>query len=552
MNVIYLLPKINLNDPKLSYTLANLKTYDTTYNYNNNPQGVSIRYITPYGSVSGLLTVSLGTGTNPKYNLILETTLQQVGVNNEDYVTIPFEYNVKDNNNNNITIQNNIKFNKYRSFEIETINLILNNYNYNLTRPLNIVPKSLYNGNHTNTITSNINNGVVEINNTLNYLETFSVNKYLYSNIEYKTIKYPVAVFDNIKDVNINFKITDFYHLYFDKNNPDTTQLNIEYINTNIKKPLIKQLNIYNHSHNIYSYTDDYEIYLDDKKLLNISSIGTLTTAGNIETNNLYLKGDIYNADGISLYDNILSLMNNISSTANLELHSRNIILNPGIGVDDFYRGGVLINGNNINEINNNLFQINNYTGNDNLLTLNSSSQYSYAHFISKINHPTDLYKKINSVYRIGNNNGIFGIWREPSNTNDYNPNYYINGTDVYNEALTLNYINNAFQLRISGALFQSSDKRLKKDIKKIENALEKLITLNGVTYLTKTENENENETQKRNTGLIAQEVNEVLPEAVSTDSNGYYNLSYGNMAGLIIEAIKELKTEIDEIKRRL
>jgi hypothetical protein len=550
MNVINLLPKINLNDPKLSYELTNTKTFDISYNYNNNPSGIVIRYITPFASVSGLLSVSLGTNGNPNYALILETTLQQVGVANEDYVTIPFEYNVKDNNNNNVTIQNNIKFNKYRPFEIESINLTLKNYNYNLTRPLNIVPKSLYNGNHTNTITSNINNGVVEINNTLNYLETFSINKYLHSNIEYKTIKYPVAVFDNIKDVNINFKITDFYHLYFDKNNPDTTQLNIEYINTNIKKPLIKQLNIYNHSHNIYSYTDDYELYLDDKKLLNISSIGTLTTAGNIETNNLYLKGDIYNADGISLYDNILSLMNNISSTANLELHSRNIILNPGIGLDDFYRGGVLINGNNINEINNNLFQINNYTGNDNLLTLNSSSQNSYAHFISKVNHPIDLYKKINSVYRIGNNNGIFGIWQQPLNSNDYNANYYINGTDVYTEALTLNYTNNAFQLRISGALFQSSDKRLKKDIKKIENALEKLIKLNGVTYLNETENETE--TQKRNTGLIAQEVNEVLPEAVSTDSNGYYNLAYGNMAGLIIEAIKELKTEIDEIKRRI
>jgi hypothetical protein len=550
MNVINLLPKINLNDQKLSYELINIKTFDISYNYNNNPAGVIIRYITPFSSVTGLLHVSLGNSGNPNYALILETTLQQVGVNNEDYVTIPFEYNIKDINNNPLTIQNNIRFNKYRPFEIETINLLLNNYNYNLTRPLNVVPKSLYNGNHTNTITSNINNGVIEINNTLDYLQSFPINKYLYSNVEYKTIKYPVAVFDNIKDVNLNYKITDYYHLYFDKNNPDTTQLNIEYINTNIKKPLIKQLNIYNHSHNIYSYTDDYELYLDDKKLLNISSIGTLTTAGNIETNNLYLKGDIYNADGISLYDNILSLMNNISSSANLELHSRNIILNPGIGLDNFYRGGVLINGNNINEINNNLFQINNYDGNDNLLTLNSFSQNSYAHFVSKVNHPIDLYKKINSVYRIGNNNGIFGIWQQPLNSNDYNANYYINGTDVYTEALTLNYTNNAFQLRISGALFQSSDKRLKKDIKKIENALEKLIKLNGVTYLNKSETENE--TQKRNTGLIAQEVNEVLPEAVSTDSNGYYNLAYGNMAGLIIEAIKELKTEIDEIKRRL
>jgi hypothetical protein len=558
MNVINLLPIINLNDQKLSYTLNNTRTYDINYNYNNNPNGLFIRYITPFNSVSSLLSSSSGpgTGNNAKYNLILQTTLQQNGVNNEDYITIPFEYNVKDINNNVITIQNNITFNKYKAFEIETLTLTLSNYNYNLTRPLNIVPKSLYNGIHTNTITSNIINGIVEINNNLNYLQIFNppVNKYSYSNIERKTIKYQVAVFDNIKDINIEFKITDYYDLYFNKNATDTTQLQIEYINTNIKKPSIKHINIYNHCHNIYSYTDDYELYLDDKKLLNISSIGTLTTTGNIETNNLYLKGDIYNADGISLYDNILSLMNNISSTANLELHSRNIILNPGIGINDFYHGGVLINGNNINEINNNLFQINNYDGNDNLLTLNSSSKNSYAHFISKINHPINLYTQINSVYRIGNNNGIFGIWKEPTNLNNYDSNYYINGTDIYTEALTLNYTNNAFQLRISGSLFQSSDKRLKKDIKKIENALEKLLTLNGITYLNDNDNgnDNENDNNKRNTGLIAQEVNKVLPEAVSTDSNGYYNLAYGNMAGLIIEAIKELKTEIDEIKRRI
>jgi hypothetical protein len=60
------------------------------------------------------------------------------------------------------------------------------------------------------------------------------------------------------------------------------------------------------------------------------------------------------------------------------------------------------------------------------------------------------------------------------------------------------------------------------------------------------------NNDENRKTGLIAQEVNEVLPEAISTDTNGYYTIAYGNLAGLIIEAIKELKTEIDLIKTRV
>ena len=57
----------------------------------------------------------------------------------------------------------------------------------------------------------------------------------------------------------------------------------------------------------------------------------------------------------------------------------------------------------------------------------------------------------------------------------------------------------------------------------------------------------------KEDTGVIAQEVLEVLPEAVKivTDS-GYYAVAYGNLAGLLIEAIKELKIQLDEVKNKL
>jgi hypothetical protein len=235
--------------------------------------------------------------------------------------------------------------------------------------------------------------------------------------------------------------------------------------------------------------------------------------------------------------------MNNISSTANLELHSKNIVLNPGIGLNDYYKGGVLINGNNINEINNNIFQINNYNGNDNLLTLNSGSSNSFAHFISKVTQP-GTFNNVNSIYRIGNSNGVFAIWKDLT-TIPYNSSYFIDGKTLYNEALTISNVGSSFVIHTSGTFTWSSDKRLKTDIKKIENALDKLISLNGITYKTNTD-------ENRKTGLIAQEVNEVLPEAVLTDNNGFYSIAYGNLAGLIIEAIKELKTEIDLIKSRV
>lgn len=88
------------------------------------------------------------------------------------------------------------------------------------------------------------------------------------------------------------------------------------------------------------------------------------------------------------------------------------------------------------------------------------------------------------------------------------------------------------------------SDIRLKEDLQPIENALEKVNQLHGVTFHMKESKDN-----KRRTGLIAQEVLEVLPEAVTKDENGYYSLAYGNLVGLLVEAIKELKKEIEELK---
>jgi hypothetical protein len=49
--------------------------------------------------------------------------------------------------------------------------------------------------------------------------------------------------------------------------------------------------------------------------------------------------------------------------------------------------------------------------------------------------------------------------------------------------------------------------------------------------------------------GLIAQEVKEVIPEVVYEDEKGYLNIAYGNLMGVVIEAIKELRNEIKNNK---
>jgi len=98
-----------------------------------------------------------------------------------------------------------------------------------------------------------------------------------------------------------------------------------------------------------------------------------------------------------------------------------------------------------------------------------------------------------------------------------------------------------------SGTMTSSSDKRLKKDIEPIVNALSKVQKLNGVTFQYTDEN-----IKNRATGLIAQDVREVLPEAVLENEEGYLALGYGNMVGLLVESIKELTARIETLEKQL
>jgi hypothetical protein len=94
------------------------------------------------------------------------------------------------------------------------------------------------------------------------------------------------------------------------------------------------------------------------------------------------------------------------------------------------------------------------------------------------------------------------------------------------------------------------SDARIKGDVKIIEDALNKIQQINGVTYTRIDGTEEEN---NRHAGVIAQEVNEVLPEVVNTDKEtGMMSVAYGNMSGLLIEAIKELSNKVKDLEDQL
>lgn len=93
-------------------------------------------------------------------------------------------------------------------------------------------------------------------------------------------------------------------------------------------------------------------------------------------------------------------------------------------------------------------------------------------------------------------------------------------------------------------ALVESSSLRLKENILPIENALDAILLLTGVTY------DRRDGSTKNEAGLIAEDVYKVLPNLVTTDEDGKpYGINYTKFSAYLIEAIKSLKQEINSLK---
>jgi hypothetical protein len=108
--------------------------------------------------------------------------------------------------------------------------------------------------------------------------------------------------------------------------------------------------------------------------------------------------------------------------------------------------------------------------------------------------------------------------------------------------------IDNNGNVVVSGNITAYSDITLKDNIINIKDALNKVIQVNGVIYTRK----DLEDKQRRYTGVIAQEIEKILPEAVMSDSDGIKSVAYGNLVGLLIEAIKELNDKVDNLQKQL
>jgi hypothetical protein len=179
-----------------------------------------------------------------------------------------------------------------------------------------------------------------------------------------------------------------------------------------------------------------------------------------------------------------------------------------------------------------------------------------------------------NDTLRLGNGSD-YRMWHDGTNTimrnynsaqgNTYHQGYNTSGVnkstivEIYNTArpFVVLYEDSAERLRttsggvtVTGALTATgnvtafSDIKLKEDIKVIPNALDKVSKIRGVTFIR-----NDIDDKSRQAGVIAQEVEKVLPEVVTTTEDGIKTVAYGNLVGLLIESIKELKKEVEELK---
>lgn len=117
--------------------------------------------------------------------------------------------------------------------------------------------------------------------------------------------------------------------------------------------------------------------------------------------------------------------------------------------------------------------------------------------------------------------------------------------TNFTNNGVYSGQIQPGGHLSMVGNVTANSDRKLKTNVSTIENALDKVLLLRGVNYEKIADG-------SKGIGVIAQEVQEVIPEVVIEGNDGILSVAYGNIVGVLIESIKEQQKQIEELKSKL
>ena len=241
--------------------------------------------------------------------------------------------------------------------------------------------------------------------------------------------------------------------------------------------------------------------------------IGNISASGNITSSGLYVVGDV-SASGTIYTDNLTSDLGTIAISAILS-SSEDIVTDKNISASgELYISSSL------------------------------TDAQSYAVLVKDLNtgkiHHT-------GSYGVGGSTDGDTIWQTDSNG-----------------AVLITSTNNVgiggasdptYKLKVHGTMvatadviaYVSSDKRFKDNIKPISNPIEKIKQIGGYSFDW---NDNQNIHIGKDYGVIAQEIEEILPELVQTREDGYKGVKYDRIVSLLIEAIKDQQKQIDELKK--
>ena len=165
-------------------------------------------------------------------------------------------------------------------------------------------------------------------------------------------------------------------------------------------------------------------------------------------------------------------------------------------------------------------------------------------------------------IFRTGDNNSgdLVEILRLQWDTDSTQENAKFNYNLKINEALGVGMTPSSTNGRIDATndvvAFSSSDIRFKENVTPIQDALFKVQQLQGVEFdwkkLTKEEKKTLHSNEGHDVGVIAQEVEKVLPEVVQTRESGYKAVKYEKIIPLLIEGIKEQQEQIEQLKKEV
>ena len=276
---------------------------------------------------------------------------------------------------------------------------------------------------------------------------------------------------------------------------------------------------------------------ITDSTQSNSTTSGALTIKGGVGIgSNLNVGGTLTVGDATAL-NSTLSVTGNTTITSTTQSTSKDtgsLVLEGGAGIEkNVYVGGLL-----------DVAGVSTFTG---ASTFANTLNVSGSTFVNALNINTSGAPQ-GDLYSNGGGDGTFNI----NNTTNSGITVFNNknSSGTYNDILTLTsssaLIDGALNVTGDITAFYTSDQRLKDNIKPIEDPLAKVLSISGNTYTWNDKSGKEG----TDVGVIAQEVLEVLPEAVTTRDNGYLAVDYQKLIPLMIEAIKDLKSEIDELKK--